>query len=71
VVDHTGLTGNFDMSHVDWAQFGPALRRGSMDAPSDAAFHSVEDQLGLKLEARKEATELLVIDHAEKPTANK
>jgi len=42
-----------------------------MDAPSDAAFHSVEDQLGLKLEARKEATELLVIDHAEKPTANK
>jgi len=28
------------------------------------------DQMGLKLEAKKEAVEVLVIDHVEKPSAN-
>jgi uncharacterized protein (TIGR03435 family) len=35
-------------------------------------FHStaVQDQLGLKLDPRKQPTEVLVIDHVERPSAN-
>jgi uncharacterized protein (TIGR03435 family) len=31
---------------------------------------AVREQLGLKLEPRRAATEVLVIDHLEKPTEN-
>jgi hypothetical protein len=33
-------------------------------------FQAVEEQLGLKLEARKESVELPVVDRAERPSAN-
>jgi uncharacterized protein (TIGR03435 family) len=45
------------------------------DAVPDAAFGSslfaaLQEQLGLKLESRKVLADVLVIDHAEKPTEN-
>jgi uncharacterized protein (TIGR03435 family) len=45
------------------------------ETPADLAsapslFTAIQEQLGLRLEARKEKTEVLVIDHVEKPDAN-
>jgi uncharacterized protein (TIGR03435 family) len=33
-------------------------------------FTAVQDQLGLKLDPQKDPTEVLVIDHIERPSAN-
>jgi len=56
VVDRTGLDGLYDYT-LEWPDAGSSL------------FTSV-DQLGLKLEAKKEPVEVLVIDRAEHPSAN-
>ena len=57
VVDFTGLTGRFDLT-LDWV-------------PTDPIFSALEEQLGLKLEARKMPLEVLIVDHADKvPAAN-
>jgi uncharacterized protein (TIGR03435 family) len=56
VVDQTGLEGLYDYT-LEWPDTGSSL------------FASV-DQLGLKLEAKKEPVEVLVIDRAEHPSAN-
>jgi uncharacterized protein (TIGR03435 family) len=56
VVDKTGLDGLYDYT-FEWPYAGSSL------------FASVA-QLGLKLEAKKEPVELLVIDRAEHPSAN-
>jgi uncharacterized protein (TIGR03435 family) len=79
VVDATGLTAVFDFR----AELPPRADRvapSNGDAPgtdaSDPASsaaalsHALEDQLGLKLEARKVPEEVLVIDRAEKPVEN-
>jgi len=56
VVDKTGLDGLYDYT-VEWPDAGSSL-------------HASVDQLGLKLEAKKEPVEVLVIDRAERPSAN-
>jgi uncharacterized protein (TIGR03435 family) len=63
VSDQTGITGNYDF----------VLDHRTLDAPLDvgpSVFESIQSELGLKLEARKGPVEILVIDHAEKPSAN-
>jgi uncharacterized protein (TIGR03435 family) len=72
VTDLTGMKGFFDFT-LEWA---PDARPGEAGGASDSTpgasiFTAVQEQLGLKLEARKGPVEILVIDHVEKiPTGN-
>lgn len=65
VADETGINGGFDFT-LEWTPDNtpPDLASG----PS--IFTAVQEQLGLRLESRKEGTEIIVIDHVEKPDAN-
>jgi len=84
VQDKTGLAGMFDF-HLEFtpdestplgANTPPpvAADPGKPAPPGDptglSIFTAVEEQLGLKLVRDKGTTQVLVIDHAEKPTAN-
>lgn len=62
VIDRTGIQGEFDFK-VSYA-IGDNPESG---VPLELA---VQEQLGLKLEAAKGPVETLVVDHAEKPSAN-
>jgi uncharacterized protein (TIGR03435 family) len=61
VVDKTGLEGRFDFEIT----FSPNADSGLPDL-----FTAVQEQLGLKLEAAKAPLDVMVIDRAEKPSAN-
>jgi uncharacterized protein (TIGR03435 family) len=64
VLDKTGLAGKYDFT----LEYSPSV--GQADAGPDL-FAAIQDQLGLKLEAKKSSIEMLVIDHCEKqPTEN-
>jgi uncharacterized protein (TIGR03435 family) len=65
VVDKTGLTGTYNYT----LQFG---REWSANDPDSwpAITTAVQEQLGLKLEAVREAVPNLIIDHIAKPTEN-
>jgi uncharacterized protein (TIGR03435 family) len=66
VVDMTGLAVNYSFV-VYFTPEGP----DSADGSEPSIFAGLQEQLGLRLEARKGPVELLVIDHAEKvPTEN-
>jgi uncharacterized protein (TIGR03435 family) len=69
IVDETGLKGRYDI-RLDMAAAAPANPDDRMDAAS-AMIAALRDQMGLKLEGRKQEIDVLVIDHAEKmPTEN-
>ena len=75
VLDQTGLTGRYDFGVV-WRPEVPLGGNGN-NPPLPADLESREDiytaiqqELGLKLEATKTATEVLVVDHLEKPSEN-
>jgi uncharacterized protein (TIGR03435 family) len=63
VIDRTDLKGAFNLK-LEWT---PANVKTD-DGPS--LFTALQEQLGLRLEARKVPVEFLVIDHAEKPSEN-
>jgi uncharacterized protein (TIGR03435 family) len=78
VRDETGLTGRFDVD-LRWTpdrqpvvpvdappEIGRAI--AAIDANGPSLFTAVQEQLGLKLESRKEQNDVIVIDHVEKPT---
>ena len=79
VIDKTGFKGTFDIK-LDFSPEGTNFGgRGGFGAPGDAGnadnappsiFTAIQDQLGLKLESQKGAGEILIIDHAEKPSEN-
>ena len=73
VVDKTGLSGKFDFD-LQWApdetQFGGALPVAPSDVPAAPLFSAIQDQLGLKLTAARGPVEALVVDKAQRPTAN-
>jgi uncharacterized protein (TIGR03435 family) len=77
VEDQTDLKGNYDFK-LSWMP--DELQQGRPGGPDSAAnpvdpsgasiFTAIQEQLGLKLEASKSLVEVLVIDHAERPTEN-
>jgi uncharacterized protein (TIGR03435 family) len=80
VVDQTGFTGPFDV-HLEWTEdqstpgfWAPGLAPPASALPTDGSrpsiFTVLQEQLGLRLESTKGPVEMLVIDHAERPSAN-
>jgi uncharacterized protein (TIGR03435 family) len=83
VVDETGLKGNFDFQCTftpDESQFNghppmpPPQQTGTANtssAPSaPSLYDAFQQQLGLKLSAKKTSVDVIVIDHVEKPSEN-
>ncbi len=78
VLDETGLKGVFDI-HMEWTAdqttpgfFAPGLGPSAPPSPDDSAsiFTVIREKLGLALEAKKAPVTVLVIDAAERPSAN-
>ena len=80
VMDKTGFTGEFDLNlnYADDALMRPPVSAAPDDAGSDRlsaepnvsiVFAAIQ-QLGLKLKGAKGPVEVLVVDHAERPTPN-
>jgi uncharacterized protein (TIGR03435 family) len=74
VVDKTGLTGSYDFTLEYTAErLGPGVLDGREPAPDPhgpSLFTALQQQLGLKLERRKQPVDLLIIDHVEEPSPN-
>lgn len=73
VVDRTDLPGSYDFT-LEWnlddvQQSEPGGTIGASPA-RPSIFTAIQEQLGLKLEPSKAPVEVLVIDHAEKPSEN-
>src|SRR5437762_9159339 len=70
VLDMTGLTGIYDFT-VDTSGLGFNGNSPASPNAGPSIFTAVEENLGLKLEARKAPIDVLVIDHVERvPTEN-
>ena len=67
VVDQTGLTGRYDF-RFQWT-FDESRAPADGTAPA-GVFTAIQEQLGLKLEAVKAETDVLVVDKVERPSAN-
>jgi uncharacterized protein (TIGR03435 family) len=79
VIDKTGLKGNYDFE-LKWTpdlgqqplglrEVGGPEKEPPVDTSGPSIFTALQE-LGLKLESTKGPVEILVIDHAEKPTEN-
>lgn len=77
VIDKTGLIGRYDY-HLDWTPetfASPLMGATGFSAPASdsnapSIFTAVQEQLGLKLDSQKGPVDVLVVDHAEKPSPN-
>jgi uncharacterized protein (TIGR03435 family) len=73
VIDKTGLTGTYNFT-LDWTPPHPGVRfAGESDSASTEDTHSIFTALGdvgLKLQPSTGSIEMIVVDHAEKPTAD-
>lgn len=81
IVDRTGLKGLYDIQLV-WTPEMPsandpgrffgagAVASPPPDASGPSIFTALREQLGIQLESSKGPVEVLVIDHAEKPSEN-
>jgi len=63
VIDKTGITGYFDIVFK-----GAAAAQRQPDGPS--LYTLIQEQLGLKLVGAKAPMDVIVVDHAEKPSEN-
>jgi uncharacterized protein (TIGR03435 family) len=73
VANETGLNGSYDFVLNGVSQRFPESMNLNGVAPQDPAisiFAALPDQLGLKLVPKSGPVEVLVIDHAEQPSAN-
>jgi uncharacterized protein (TIGR03435 family) len=82
IIDKTGLAGQFDI-HLEFVPHPPMAGPGYLNgepvpetpAPPDESagpsiFTALETQLGLKLTPAKATLDLIVVDQAERPSAN-
>jgi uncharacterized protein (TIGR03435 family) len=73
VLDKTGLMGNFDFDLV-WRPEPKPSGSADASAPVDLnlpdIFTAFREQLGLKLDSRKEPAKVIVVDGATKPSEN-
>jgi len=82
VTDKTGIAGYFsidlrwtirtgsEMEVTDGRETGPDRKEVGPAAQGLTIFAALEQQLGLKLEAKRGPIEILVIDHVERPSEN-
>jgi uncharacterized protein (TIGR03435 family) len=63
VVDTTGLKSTFDFT-LEWA------KDDTGEAAAPLIFTALQEQLGLRLEARKVPMEVIVVDSVDKPSVN-
>jgi len=69
VVDRAGLDARYNYL-LSFTPLSAQPAESNSDSPPDL-FTALQQQLGLRLESRREAIEILVIDHAERiPTQN-
>lgn len=77
VLDQTGITGRYDFT-LKWtpddsqfggmgAKIGPTTDTAN---PPPALYTAIQEQVGLKLDATRAPTDVLVLDHVEKPSEN-
>jgi uncharacterized protein (TIGR03435 family) len=74
VLDQTGITGRYDFT-LTWAPNGTEFGGGlppmaPTDNPPANLFTAIQEQLGLKLEAVRAPADVMVIDKAQKASAN-
>jgi bla regulator protein blaR1 len=74
VLDRTGLTSRYDFK-LEWTPdsaptFEAKEGAPAVDSTAPSLFTALQEQLGLKLESTRGPVEILVIDHAEKPSEN-
>ena len=75
VLDQTGLSGRYDFGLL-WKPEVPLGGPGNNLQPTSDSdglpdiYTAIQQQLGLRLEATKTSTEVIVIDHQEKPSEN-
>ncbi len=79
VLDRTGLKDRYDLTlrwTPDESQYGGRIPPQSTDSsaansdPLPPLFTAIQEQIGLKLDAMKAPTKVMVIDSMEKPSAN-
>ncbi|HEY6346708.1 MAG TPA: M56 family metallopeptidase [Bryobacteraceae bacterium] len=66
VINRTGIDGEFDFT-VEYSAEGD---QPAADLAGPELFTALQEQAGLKLEATRAVVDVLVIDHAEKPSEN-
>lgn len=71
VVNQTGLEGNFNFK-LEWSpDADKPVKPGEIPADTGPSIYAaLQEQLGLRLASRKAPVDVLVIDHAERPTEN-
>jgi uncharacterized protein (TIGR03435 family) len=72
VVDMTGLNGRYDFK-LDFTAYLPGAETAmkvDYDNSTGIIISALKGELGLDMESRKQAVEVLVIDHVEKPSGN-
>jgi uncharacterized protein (TIGR03435 family) len=75
VIDDTGLAGGYKVD-MEFTTRSPEVAPSQPGEPLPpvpdglTVFEALEQHLGMKLEPRRGAVEVVVIDHIERPTAN-
>jgi uncharacterized protein (TIGR03435 family) len=69
VLDKTGLTGRYEFT-LEFTRNNPDLHPFNSPEADRSIFTAVEQQLGLKLVAVKEPTEIVVVDSVQRPSEN-